>query len=64
MIGFLVGAVLGAVAVLLVLKYHPANLKLAAVKAEVAKLEVEGQAKAEAVKAEFVAVVARLKALL
>ncbi len=36
---------------------HPANLKISAVKAELAKLEAEG-------KAEYAAVVARLKSLL
>jgi len=36
---------------------HPANLKLAAVKAEIVKIEAEA-------KAEYAAVVARIKALL
>lgn len=43
---------------------HPSNLKLANVKAEVVKLEAEAMVKEAAIKAEVLAVVARVKALL
>ena len=61
-VSFILGALLGQASVLLFEKYleHKAQLKVLAVKAEVAKLEAEGVA----VSTEVKAVLARVKAAL